>query len=225
MHKLNPESSKTDKMKRQKPTISFYDMDVELSTYDTLMSWVALYQESTKEPKLPGQDLGGGFHLVPIELKNNKGEVIENRIGYSHLYREGELVLSAVFRKGGLDGNFKDGYCELIHYTDQRSDGSFLTTEWVIINEEGHFCLRADSTIDHPHHLGGRIACKKNLIFDLKTGQAIAPKCHEYINGKGFYIIEHRYNFHYMTNDVELEPGVYRINKYTAEIDRIDDIK
>ena len=40
----------------------------------------------------PYEDLKHGYELRPIEMKDKKGNPIENRAKYSHLYRDGEKI-------------------------------------------------------------------------------------------------------------------------------------
>ena len=183
-----------------------------------------------EEPeKSPYTKLGDGYELRPIEILAEGGQfVVENRDNYSHLYHNGLKVSDDIFRKGGLGGKFKNGYCELIHYTqkephtEKRHGFDFGT--FVIIDRLGNIALKGGNfSSDHPHHIGGHLASIGNYIYDLRSGEAIAPKSSTTISGLNCIIIEHRYSWY--NKEVELPLGVYRIDFETAELTKIDDIK
>lgn len=181
------------------------------------------------EPKPIYESLGDGFELRPIPL--TKKEAADSRIvnlKYSHLYYNGERVSDNIFRKGGMGGIFKDGYCELIHYirTDKKgeSDSGFDFGTFVIVNEFGEISLRGERyTSDHPYHIGGRLASIGKYVYDLHTGNAISPKGSTWIKGETAVIIEHRYDWY--DKEVKLPIGIYSIDYKTAEITKLDDIK
>ena len=65
--------------------------------------------------KYPYERLGNGYELRPIPLTKKQSE--NSRIvsmKYSHLYHNDLKVSDLIFRKGGLGGTFKDGYCSLM---------------------------------------------------------------------------------------------------------------
>jgi hypothetical protein len=66
---------------------------------------------------------------------------------YSHLYKDGVKVSDEIFRKGGLCSGFKEGYCELIHYTrtkePKKNDEGFSFGSSAIVNTNGKICLSA----------------------------------------------------------------------------------
>ena len=171
--------------------------------------------------KYPYERLGNGFELRPLEMEGD-------RHNYSLLYKDGELVCNHVFRKGGLSTGFKDGYCELILYTPQKDKKKhpegFDFGNHVLINELGEIKIRSQG-LDCPYHLGGNIAKLNNNYYNLLTGKAIMPKSSETINTKNFLIVEHRYDFDCYSKEVKVPLGVYKINKITCEIEKIDDIK
>lgn len=183
-------------------------------------------QVKSKKPLY--ESLGDGYELRPIEILSEGGQfVVENRKDYSHLYHNGLKVSDDVFRKGGMGGRFKDGYCELIHYTPvanpKKSDDGFSYGTFVIINHLGEICLTDNESSDHPHHIGGHIASIGNYIYDLRTGKAITPRSSTVISAKNSLIIEHSYKWY--NKEVELPLGVYQIDYATAKITKLDDTK
>jgi len=173
--------------------------------------------------KYPYQKLGDGYELRPIPLTKKQSE--DSRIvsmKYSHLYHNDLKVSDLIFRKGGLGGTFKDGYCSLIHYVKtkepKKNDNGFSFGTHVIINGLGEICLNRDG-----YHIGGHLASIGNYIYDLRTGKAIAPKSSTTITGTNCIIIEHRYDWY--DKEVSLPLGIYRIDFQTAQITKIDEVK
>lgn len=182
-----------------------------------------------KEPKSvnPYKDLNNGFELRPIELSEKESE--NSRIvnmKYSHLYKDGVKVSDDIFREGGLCHGFKDGYCVLIHYKrtnePKKNDNGFSFGSSVIINTEGKICL-SGTGLDYPYHTGGNVGSVRNYYYNLLTGEKICYKPSSVITGKEFIYLEHRYNFDYY--EVKIPVGVYKLNKITLELTKIDDIK
>lgn len=180
-----------------------------------------------KEKENPYQNLGSGYELRPIEMTDEKGNYIPNTNKYSNLYFKGEKISEEVFRKGGLGGDYKDGYFDLIHYTKEKdpkkSDNGFSFGIHVIVNDKGEIVFRGNGIADYPSHIGGHLLSSKDYIYDLRTGKAIAPKGASTIRGTNFIIIEHRYSWY--DKEINLPLGIYKIDLKTAEITKIDDIK
>lgn len=177
--------------------------------------------------KYPYQKLGDGYELRPIPLTKKQSE--NSRIvgmKYSHLYHNDLKVSDLIFRKGGLGGTFKDGYCSLINYVKtkepKRNDDGFSFGTHAIINRLGEICLNRES-LDYPYHTGGHLASIGNYIYDLRTGKAIAPKSSTTITGTNCIIINHTYSWY--DKEVALPLGIYRIDFQTAEITKIDEVK
>jgi len=183
--------------------------------------------ESEKKLKNPYEDLGGGFNLRLIEITDDKGNLIPNSDKYCQLYHGDRKLSTGIFRKGGIGGKFRDGYCELLHYypeTDPKKSSNGLSFGlWVIVNSEGSIVFRSTGSLSYPRHIAGRIASYDNYIYDLETGTAIAPKSSTVIEGKTSMIIEHLYDWY--NKDVKLPLGIYKIDYKTAEVIKIDDKK
>lgn len=182
----------------------------------------------TEKEKSPYENLGDGYELRPIEILAEGGQfVLENRDNYSHLYHNGLKVSDEVFRKGGLGGKFKDGYCSLIHYTKKQEHTEkrhgFDFGIHVIIDGLGDIKLNGSGISSYPHHIGGHLASLDSYIYDLRTCKAIAPKSSTVINGANCIIIEHRYDWY--DKEAKLPLGVYKIDFQTAEITKIDEVK
>lgn len=202
----------------------------------TLMSEMAfngslhsIFGGLTKEPKPvnPYQNLNDGFELRPIEL--SEGESKNQRIvnmKYSHLYKDGVKISDDIFRKGGLCSGFKEGYCVLINYTrtkePKKNDEGFSFGYSVIVNTEGKVCL-STSGLDYPYHVGGNVGSVGNYYYNLLTGEKICYRPSSVITGVECLYLEHRYNFDYY--EVKIPVGVYKLNKITLELTKIDEIK
>ena len=182
-----------------------------------------------KEPKSvnPYKDLNNGFELRPIELseKESENSKIVN-MKYSHLYKDGVKVSDDIFREGGLCHGFKDGYCVLIHYTrtneSKKNDNGFSFGNSVIINTEGKICL-SRTGLDYPYHTGGNVGSAGNYYYNLLTGEKICYRPSTVIVGEECLYLDNRYNFDYY--EVKLPVGVYKLNKITLELTKIDEIK
>jgi hypothetical protein len=193
---------------------------------DMLSSIFGGFPSRFTEEKEPYESLGNGYDLRPIEMKDSKGNPIENRENYSHLYWNGSKVCDLVFRKGGMGGQFRDGYCSLIHYTQkephtQKRHG-FDFGIHVIINEQGIVRMSGSGISSYPSHCGGNVGKLKDTYYDLRNGEEILT-CGSSgsINSKNFIIVEHQYDWY----NKSLPLGVYSINKSTCEIQKIDDIR
>ena len=176
-----------------------------------------------EKEKYPHDRLGDGYELRKIELKDSKGNVVDNRDKYSHLYHNDLKVSDEVFRRGGTGGKFKDGYCVLIHYVkDKKNSSGFDFGTHVIINHLGEIRM-GRKVLDYPRHIGGHLASIDNYIYDLRSGAAIAPKSSTTITGTSCIIIEHQYGWY--DKEVKLPLGIYKIDFQTAEITKIDEVK
>jgi len=180
------------------------------------------------EPKSPYENLKNGFELRTIELKDDKGDVDKNWGSYSHLYRNEELICDKVFRKGGLGGEFKDGYSSLIYYIQKEphteKKHGFDFGIHVIINESGEIVLSGEGISSYPHHCGGNLGKLKDCYYNLLTKEPIIEcSSSEHIDGKEFVFVTHKYDWYNKT--VKMPLGVYQINKTTCEIKKIDDVK
>jgi hypothetical protein len=178
------------------------------------------------EEKYPYDRLGDGYELRPIEIKDKKGNLLENRNEYSHLYHNELKVSNLIFRRGGLGGTFINGYCQLIHYTQKKEhtekQHGFDYGVHVIINKLGDICLSGSGISSYPSHYGGNVGKLKDTFFNLCTGEEILTcSSSSSINGQNFIIVEHRYDWY----NKELPLGVYRIDKFTCEIKKIDNVK
>lgn len=179
-----------------------------------------------EKEKYPHDRLGDGYELREVELFDIEGKPVENREKYSRLYHNDLMVSDEIFRRGGTGGKFKDGYCKLIHYTQkephtEKKHGFDFGTH-VIINNLGEIVM-GRAGLDYPSHIGGHLGSINNYIYDLRSGKAIAPKSSTTIAGINCVIIEHRYDWY--DKEVKLPLGIYRIDFWTAEITKIDDVK
>ena len=176
-----------------------------------------------EEEPYPYESLGNGYELRPIQLFDKDGNSIDNQARYSHLYLNGLQISDQVFRKGGLCGGFRGGYCELIFYTqDVKLKEGFSSGRHVIINESGKIMLKGSDSISYPYHPGGNVGKLGDIYYDLRSGKPIMTASSSgSISSKNLIIIEHRYDWY----NKELPLGVYTINKTTCAVTKIDDIK
>lgn len=192
-----------------------------MATPSSMFSIFGSLLGATEEEIYPYERLGNGFELRPLDIE-------DNRSNYSHLFKDGVQVNNLIFRKGGICHGFKDGYCSLILYKKVRktkgNTTGFDSGEHVLINEKGQVKMGSNG-LDHPYHLGGNVARLNHTYYNLLTGEAIMPKSSETINGKNFIIVEHRYDFDCYTKEVKVPVGIYKIDKRTCVIEKIDDIK
>lgn len=175
-----------------------------------------------KEP--PFESLKCGYELRPIELtpEESKNSRIVN-LKYSHQYFNGELVSDHIFRKGGMGGEFKDGYCELIHYV--RTDDGFSSGVFVVINKNGQIVLNGNSYSDHSYHIVGHIGKLKDLYYDLRTSEPIMIKGSDEFVGKNSVIVNHNYDWYGKKEGFTIPLGIYKIDGETCELTKIDDVK
>jgi hypothetical protein len=180
----------------------------------------------TEAEKYPYDRLGNGYELRPIELKDVDGNIVENRDNYSHLYHNELKVSDLVFRKGGMGGNFKDGYCSLIHYTQKEPHTEkrhgFNFGIHVIINRFGDIKLSGTGISSYPSYYGKNIGKLGDTFYDLQIGKEVLTcSGSNVIDGLNYIIVEHRYDWY----NKELPLGVYKIDKEDCTFEKIDDSK
>jgi len=178
------------------------------------------------EEKHPYERLGDGYELRPIEMVDAQGNPVENREKYSHLYWEGSKVCDLVFRKGGMGGTFKDGYCALIHYVQKKphteKSHGFDFGIHVIINKLGDICLSGTGISSYPSHCGGNLGKLKDTYYNLATGEEVLTcSSSGSTDGKNYIFVDHRYDWY----NKSLPLGIYRIDKRTCEYEKVDDTK
>lgn len=179
----------------------------------------------TEPKKSQFEDLGDGYELRPIELTKEESEdkyLVD--LKYSHLYHNGQKVSELIFRKGGTGGTFRDGYCQLIYYVrDKNRDSGFSFGEHVIIDGLGKIVLNGGGFSDYPSHDGGNVAHMKELFYDLRTGKPFMVKSSDCIDGKNSIIVNHRYGWY--GKELDIPTGIYKIDKETCEVTKIDEIR
>lgn len=180
-----------------------------------------------EKEKYPHDRLGDGYELREVELFDIEGKPVENREKYSRLYHNDLIVSEEIFRRGGTGGKFKDGYCKLIHYTQkephtEKRHGFDFGTH-VIIDSLGNIKLKGEGISSYPDHIGGHLGSIGNYVYDLRTSEAIAVKSSTSITGTNCIIVDHRYDWY--NKEISMPLGIYRIDFWTAEITKIDDVK
>lgn len=175
------------------------------------------------KPKYPHERLGDGYELREIELKDKKGNPIENSSKYSHLYHNDLKVSDNIYRRGGTGGDYQDGYCKLIYYTlDKKRECGFSFGIHVIVNKLGEICLSGTQMSSYPSQCGGNLGKLKDTYYNLCTGEeVITASSSNTINAKNYMFVEHRYDWY----NKSLPLGVYQIDKETCEYTKIDEVK
>jgi len=180
----------------------------------------------TEEDNYPYEKLSDGYELRPIEILAEGGQfVLENREKFSHLYWNGSKTCDLIFRKGGMGGVFRDGYCSLIHYTQKsphtEKRHGFDSGTHVIIDKLGIIRM-SESGGSYPSHPGGNVGKLKDTYYNLCTAEEVLTcSSSGSIDGKTFIIVEHRYDWY----NKSLPLGIYKIDKFTCEVEKIDDVK
>jgi len=175
------------------------------------------------------EPIGEGLYLM--ELTENEMDIYNKNIGYkssghrtpySYLFdrEKGKIISDNVFRKGGLGGNFKDGYCSLLVYgTLENPDGGI--SNGCLIDTKGNVVLKQES-LNYIYHIGGIIASMGNYLYNLKTNKKILNPNTTKISSDEFLFIEtYELNAKYYDPEVAKiqKRGVYKINKFTAEME------
>lgn len=174
------------------------------------------------KPKNNYINLKNGYELRPIEFKDEK---VNSDLKYSHLYKDGEQISKEIFRKGGISNGYKDGYCQLIHYVrDKKRQSGFSYGYHVIVNDLGEIVLsNSGLASDSPRYDGGNLAHMKDKFYNLKTGEAFMVRSSSnVISGKNSVIVNHSYDWY--GKDLEIPIGIYKIDKVTCEVTKIDEI-
>jgi len=76
--------------------------------------------------------------------------------------------------------------------------------------------------LDGPYHVGGNVASVGNYYYNLLTGEKICYRPSTVIDGEEYLYLDNGYNFDYY--EVKLPVGVYKLNKITLELTKIDEI-
>jgi len=203
--------SKNDKL--------FNDMFMDLMTNPDKLNTLfgGLY---TPPESKPNYSIGVGIELIPFDKD------------YGYLYKDGKQLSETIFRKGGMGGEFKDGYNLLLKYEkgeikkdkNGKDYQTYTSGYWVIVNTMGEIVMEDNESFSHNlYHQGGIIASKKDFYYNLLTGEKIMVKSSSVIDGKKFIIVEHRYDW-YGKNE-GFKTGVYQINKQTGEVIKLDETK
>ena len=147
------------------------------------------------------------FKLVPLDIENNE-------LGYSYLYKNGIKISNEIFRKGGLCSGFKNGYCNLIHYSNVEKGNVGQLGKSCIINSDGKIVLIQDNLIHYPYHLKGNIGYVEGKYYNLLTSELIVDAGSNYgsLRSKDYLFIENNYNKNY-------QKGVWKINWITCEVE------
>ena len=221
------------KNNNKNPKFNYFDMNPDIiglvKSESLNLHLISNLLEGIKPSKIESkyQDLKEGYELRPIEELNDKGEPLENKLGYSYLYHNGLKISDEVFRKGGIGTNgFVDGYCTLLRYGNRIQDKSKKTLKFegigdhVIVNRLGDVCLDPGG-LETIYHLGGNLASVNGGIYDLRKGERIFENIYSTMKGNSCVVIENRYNW----KNQDFPKGIYRIDYETAEITLIDEIK
>ena len=162
-----------------------------------------LAMDSTK-PKRPefSTDLNNGYELLSISGKDD----------YCHLYKDGKQISKEIFRKGGMCGGFKDGFCQLINYkitkNKKKYGGNYTFGEHCIIDETGKIVFRQEGMLDHIYLQGGMIVASDGKYYNLLTGEKIA---------EGYSSVSSD-DYIFVQNYIAGKQKVYEIEKKTGKV-------
>jgi hypothetical protein len=184
----------------------------------TYMGGGIFEEPETSKQKPTGESLKDGYELRPVLLLDKKGAPMRESDRYSHLYHNGSLVSSEVFRKGGMCKGFREGYCSLIHYVkDKNTESGWSSGTHVIVNFRGEIVL-VGRGLDSPRHLGGNTGAINKTFYNLLNGGVIFEDATETIVSKKYIFISHEYSW---KNKMPL--GVYRVDKKTCVLEMLDE--
>jgi len=136
---------------------------------------------------------------------------------FIQIYKDGKLVSDDLFRFGGLGGNWKDNYIELLRYEkakykpeilkmSKNKNPKYLKGIWVVVNKYGEVIYEnRDDEMHRLQHLGGDIFKKEGKVFNVRT------KCVYTENAKDYFETD---DYVFIKVDYQKEGnGVYRIHK------------
>jgi hypothetical protein len=128
---------------------------------------------------------------------------------------EGNPIRNTLYRKGGMGGTWKDGYCELIKYIEEEysdsitkiaADKPHLAGHWCIINEKGEEKV-VTKQFEYIYHQGGIIYSINNTYYNIETGEVYCKGNHS-ISSSQFIFADNIYH-----TDKE-KMGIWKINKF-----------
>ncbi|MES2287649.1 MAG: hypothetical protein V4547_18280 [Bacteroidota bacterium] len=133
---------------------------------------------------------------------------------YFCLTKNGILVSSNLYRKGGMGGDFKDGYALILKYVEAIYDDVItkiqkrkrhLKSVWVIIDKNGVEKYESQP-YDSIFLQGGLIFCNGNKYYNIETGELY---CQSYttIKSEDYVFLNNPYD------DDKSRRGVMKINK------------
>lgn len=199
-----------------------------------LMFPFLLGRHNNNTPREPQNPIRNTKDLVGIPFKLDQEYAKkwnETCNDFIHLYdANGKKLSDTLYRVGGFGGNMKDGYVELLKYTEAFYEDSItkdpkrkphLQSKWCIVDKNGVEKVVQGQTLRHPHHVGGVIYALESKYYNLETGEFYCES-HSCQKSDDFIFLENQYSHLYdKTNPREL--GVYKINKWdgTFEIFKI----
>lgn len=150
--------------------------------------------------------------LKPIEsedykrLKLKKGSNI-----YYFLHDQfGTKLNDTPLRKGGIGGQFKDGYCMLIKFMADKEKG-YDPSRFCMIDVNGEIVYEKKKEFGSLYHFGGVLVSDEDEVYNISTGEKVLPRINKYIQSRD-------YLFAYVVSfDVNFKSGVYMVEKETGE--------
>lgn len=156
------------------------------------------------------------IELKPVTLdKEYAKKWNEHCTDFVHLYRDGAKVSDQLYRRGGLGGEFKDGYILLLKYTEDLYNDSITKDKarkhhlkgcWCILDEKG-----VEKVINKPfeylNHNGGQIYSIENDYYNIETKELYC-KAYGSMKTKDFIFINNAYD------KDKSKRGVMKINKW-----------
>lgn len=166
------------------------------------------------------------IQFAPIKLNPEYAkEWNEHMTDFFHLCDEqGNKINDTLYRKGGIGGSFKDGYCVIIKHVEAEYPDNITTdpkgkkhleSKFCVINEKGEEKMIAEHFGSITHH-GGLLFSVRGLttsskLYNVETGEYFG-EIHDALSSNEFVF------FKFSDWGVKTR-GVKKVNKFTGEVE------
>lgn len=147
----------------------------------------------------------------------------------SFLYKGDIKISDIVFRKGGLGGTYKDGYCQLLEYgTIENPKSEYYNG--CVVDIYGNIVLKQsqEKGLGNIYLKGGILAMVGDYLYNLKTGKPFLKPMSSKLETYEFMFVEtYTLDEKYYNPEIAKiqKRGVYKINKFTSEMQFFPDKK
>ena len=212
-----------------------FNVSTFFSNPDFVKSFIQICsaESKPKDPQYTYTKPGGpqNIEFRPIELTQEyaKKFQVEHTKDFIQIYKDGLLVTKDIFREGGFGGRWKDGYMELIKYTEALFDlniikhssnknRKYLKGSHCVIDSNGDVKFVSSDHVqlnDAAVHLGGDIFIHKKRVFNMKTGKTYTNCYNKDFVTDDYVFVEVNYSSIY---DKENKwDGVIRISRFHSD--------